>query len=97
MTPWDGMTEFSAARISDMHARRWARRAISEARLREPQAVVPANRLGRVVVQGPVTLGDPPRRNDCCLWHLAVVVEPAGEAEGDQPPEVVAVQQIEIA
>jgi uncharacterized protein YuzE len=41
-----------------------ARRAISEAQLRKvlraPQAVVPAKRPGRVVVQGPVTLSDPP-------------------------------------
>jgi hypothetical protein len=81
MPPWGGMTDFSAARISD-HAR-MARRAISEAEprevLRAPQAAVPANRRGRVVVQGRVTLGDPPQKA-----LLRVVVE-----VGLDPPEVV--------
>jgi hypothetical protein len=62
-----------------------ARRGISEAQLREalraPQAVVTANRPGRVVVQGPVTLGDPPQNA-----LLRVVVE-----VGLDPPEVVTV------
>jgi hypothetical protein len=62
MAPWGGMTDFSAARISDHARTAMARRGISEAQVREalraPQAVVPADRPGRVVVQGPVTLGD---------------------------------------
>ena len=61
-----------------------ARRAISEAQLREvlraPQAVVPA-KPGRVVVQGPVTLGDPPQK---ALLRVVVDV-------GLDPPEVVKV------
>ena len=60
-----------------------ARRAMGEARLREvlraPQAAVPANRPGRVVAQGPVTLRDPPQEA-----LLRVVVE-----VGLDPPEVV--------
>ena len=60
-----------------------ARRAISEALLRDvlraPQAVVPAKRPGRVVVQGPVTLGDPPQK---ALLRALVEV-------GQDPPEVV--------
>jgi hypothetical protein len=59
-----------------------ARRAISEAQLRQvlraPQAVVPANRPGRVVLQRPVTLGDPPLKA-----LLRVVVE-----VGLDPPEM---------
>jgi hypothetical protein len=79
------MTEFGAARISGHARTAMARRAISEALvegvLRAPQAVVPANRPGRVVVQGPVTLGDPPLEA-----LLRVVVE-----VGLDPPEVVTV------
>jgi hypothetical protein len=48
------MTGFDAARISDHARAAMARRAISEAQLREvlraPQALVPANRPERVVV-----------------------------------------------
>ncbi len=44
-----------------------------------PQAVVPANRAGRVVMQGPVTLGDPPQK---ALLRVVVDV-------GLDPPEVV--------
>jgi hypothetical protein len=72
-----------AARISDHARTAMARRRVSEAQLREvlraPQAVVPANRPGRVVVQGPVTLVDPPQKA-----LLRVVVE-----VGLDPPEVV--------
>jgi hypothetical protein len=64
---------------------RWRGRAISEAQLREvlraPQAVVPANRPERVVVQGHVTLGDPPQK---ALLRVVVDV-------GLDPPEVVTV------
>jgi hypothetical protein len=60
-----------------------ARRRVSEAQLREvlpaPQAVDPAKRPGRIVVQGHVTLGDPPQN-----VLLRVVVE-----VGLDPPEVV--------
>lgn len=77
------MTDFSAARLSDHARTAMARRAISEAQLREvlraPQAVVPAKRPGRVVVQGSVTPGDPPLEA-----LLRVVVE-----VGLDPPEVV--------
>jgi hypothetical protein len=83
MPVWDWMTDFSAARISDHARTAMARRAISEAQLREvlraPQAVVPAHRPGRVVVQGSLTLGDPPLKA-----LLRVVVE-----VGLDPPEVV--------
>jgi hypothetical protein len=62
-----------------------ARRRVSEAQLRDvlraPQAVVPANRPGWVVAQGPVTLGDPPLKA-----LLRAVVE-----AGLDPPEVVTV------
>jgi hypothetical protein len=48
MPAWGGMTDFNAARISDHARTAMARRAISEAQLREvlraPQAVVPADR-----------------------------------------------------
>ena len=85
MRPWGGMTDFGAARLSDHARTAMARRAISEAQLREvlraPQAVVPANRPGRVVVQGPVTLGDPPQK---ALLRVVVDV-------GLDPPEVVTV------
>jgi len=60
-----------------------ARRAIAEAQvqgvLQAPQAVVPGNRPGRSVVQGPLTLGDPPQR-----VPLRVVVE-----VGQHSPQVV--------
>jgi Domain of unknown function (DUF4258) len=85
MPPWDGMTDFSAARLSDHARTAMARRAISEAQLREvlraPQALVQANRPGRVVVQGPVTLGDPPEK---ALLRVVVEVDL-------DPPEVVTV------
>ncbi len=83
--PWGGMTDFGAARISDHARTAMTRRRVSEAQLREvlraPQAVVPANRRRRVVVQGFVTLGDPPQKA-----LLRVVVE-----VGLDPPEVVTV------
>ena len=79
------MTDFSAARISDHARTAMARRAISEAQLREvlraPQTAVPGNRPGREVAQGPVTLGDPPQR-----VLLRVVVEVSQD-----PAEVVTV------
>jgi Domain of unknown function (DUF4258) len=79
------MTDFSAARISDHARTAMARRVIGETQLREvlraPQAVLPANRPGRVVVQGSVTLGDPARKA-----LLRVVVE-----VGLDPPEVITV------
>jgi hypothetical protein len=79
------MTDFGAARISGHARTAMVRRAIGEAQLREvlraPQAVVPANRPGRVVVQGRVTLGNPPLEA-----LLRVVVE-----VGLDPPEVVTV------
>jgi hypothetical protein len=54
-------------------------RGLVEGVLRAPQAVVPANRPGRVVVQGPVTLGDPPQK---------ALLRVVGEV-GLDPPEVV--------
>ena len=54
------------------------RRVLREV-LRAPQAVLPANRPGRVVAQGPVTLGDPP---------LEALLRAVVEA-GQDPPEVV--------
>jgi Domain of unknown function (DUF4258) len=79
------MTDFGSARISDHAQAAMARREITEAQVREvlraPQAVVPGNRPGREVAQGPVTLGDPPQR-----VLLRVVVE-----VGQDPPEVVTV------
>lgn len=79
------MIDFGSARISEHAQTAMARREISEAQVREvlraPQAVVPGNRLGREVAQGPVTLGDPPQRA-----LLRVVVE-----IGQDPPEVVTV------
>ena len=83
MRPWGGMTDFGAAGISD-HARTGDgaardQQGLVEGVLRAPQAVVPANRPGRVVVQGPVTLGDPPQK---ALLRVVVDV-------GLGPPEVV--------
>jgi hypothetical protein len=79
------MADFSAARISDHAPTAMARRRVGEAQLRDvlraPQAVAPANRPGRVVVQGRLMLGDPPQRA-----LLRVVVE-----VGLDPPEVVTV------
>jgi hypothetical protein len=79
------MTDFSAARLSGHARTAMARRTITEAQLREvlgtPQAVVPAKGPGRVVVQGPVTLGDPPQK---ALLRVVVDV-------GLDPPEVVTV------
>jgi hypothetical protein len=79
------MTDFGSAIISDHAQTAMARRAITEAEVRDilraPQAVLPGNRPGREVAQGPVTLGDPPQR-----VLLRVVVE-----VGQDPPEVVTV------
>ena len=79
------MTDLGTARISDHARTAMARRGMTEAQVREvlraPQAVVPGNRPGREVAQGPVTLGDPPQR-----VLLRVVVE-----VGKDPPEVVTV------
>jgi hypothetical protein len=62
------------------HARTaMARRQIVRGVLRAPQAVVPGNRPGRQVAQGPVVPGDPPQR-----VLLRVVVD-----VGQDPPEVV--------
>jgi hypothetical protein len=79
------MTDFGSARSSDHARAAMARREITEAQVREvlraPQAVVPGNRRGREVAQGPESLGDPPQR-----VLLRVVVE-----VGQDPPEVVTV------
>jgi uncharacterized protein YuzE len=78
-----GMTALGAARISDHASTAMARRRVSEAQLREvllaPQGGGPGQPPGRVVVQGPVMLGDPPQKA-----LLRVVVE-----VGLDPPEVV--------
>jgi hypothetical protein len=79
------MTGFGSAPISDYARTAMARREITEAQvravLRAPQAVVPGNRPGRQVAQGPVSLGDPPQ-----TVLLRGVVE-----VGQDPPEVVTV------
>jgi hypothetical protein len=79
------MIDLGSARISDHAQTAMARREITEAQVRQvlraPQAVVPGNRPGRQVAQGPVTLGDPPQR-----VLLRVVVD-----LGQNPPEVVTV------
>ena len=77
------MIDLGSARITD-HARlAMARRDIAEAQvrgvLRSPQAVLPGNRPGRQVAQGPVKLGD--RRRPVLL---RVVVD-----MDRSPPEVV--------
>jgi hypothetical protein len=64
------MTDFFAARISDHPRTAMTRRAISEAQVREvlraPQAVVPANRPGRVVCKVPRLSAI--RRRKLCAW-----------------------------
>jgi hypothetical protein len=79
------MTYLGSVRISDHARAAMARREVTEDQvrgvLRAPQAVVPGNRPGREVAQGPVMLGDPPLK-----VLLRVVVE-----VGQSPPEVVTV------
>jgi uncharacterized protein YuzE len=101
MPPRGGMTDCSAARLSDHARTAMARRAISEAQvrvaLRAPQAVVPANRLGRVMAQGPVTLGDPPLE---ALLRVVVEVgqDPPGVVKGvrDHPVQAVRSEALKI-
>ena len=94
------MTDFGAARISDHARMAMARRAITEAQvqgvLRAPQMVVPGNRPGRTVVQGPVMLGNPPLE-----VLLRVVVDVARTHRGgpgvrDHPVQVVRSEAMKI-
>jgi hypothetical protein len=79
------MIRFSSVSLSDHARSAMARREIAAASMREvpraPQAVVPGNRPSRQVAQGPVMLGDPPRR---VLLRVVVDVDKV-------PPEVVTV------